>query len=431
VASESLSEPEICLECIGDDDLRETLKHDSRLLTCSYCEEKRPCVSLDFLAEVADPFLRKYLEPGDSLPVSYRDDGPDWEQEGETLSNLIEGELEIDYSAAEALAEILIAQDPAWPHGEEPFFTSHESYVRSHVSTERYAQEWEDFSNKIKHERRFFDESARARLARILGEPESERAAELPVLEIGPKTRVPLIYRARRAETESLVRDIVDTPARELGPPPPEKARPGRMNPAGIPVFYGGCSENTAVAEVRPSVGGFVVVAAFKVLRRLRLFDLSRIDVAFTGSIFAADYEDRADRVAFLQSFHSLIARPIHPNQEPLDYIPTQGVAEYVSNVLGLDGILYGSAQVGAVPEPEYGYPYVNIEEMSDDELAQQNVVLLGSAGSVAGETRRVAEEQTALEIVADTVKPTVVSSVTYEHRRHYLRDNDVMRFPF
>ncbi|MDX7018912.1 RES family NAD+ phosphorylase, partial [Klebsiella aerogenes] len=47
------------------------------------------------------------------------------------------------------------------------------------------------------------------------------------------------------------------------------------MNAKGISVFYGATSKTNAVSEVRPPVGSFVVVSEFRVLRPVRLLDLT------------------------------------------------------------------------------------------------------------------------------------------------------------
>jgi hypothetical protein len=184
--------------------------------------------------------------------------------------------------------------------------------------------------------KRFFDEEARTLLAKILGEPGSE----LPWFELGPNSQVQFVYRARRADTKLMVKEILLNPAKELGPPPLTTIA-GRMNPAGISVFYGALSEKTAIAEVRPFVGGSVVVGCFKPIRNLKLLDLSQIaNILINRSIFQPDYEDSISLSRFLEEFHVLIAKPVQPTDEPLEYIPTQAVAEYVSNMLKFDGIL-------------------------------------------------------------------------------------------
>lgn len=49
--------------------------------------------------------------------------------------------------------------------------------------------------------------------------------------------------------------EITANPARNLGAPPKVRAGEGRMNPAGVPAFYGAFERETCVAELRPPVG--------------------------------------------------------------------------------------------------------------------------------------------------------------------------------
>lgn len=420
----------ICLECVGCDSLRSLLDDHTEEVTCSVCGKKRLGVPVVVLAQLVDPLLRKYCEPGETNRV-FRgsDDGAEYEQEGEPLVNLLEDELQIEYDVAEVLAKVLMASDPAWPpDGDEPFYSSDQNYVRRHISTLTYAEEWSEFSDQIRHGRRFFDDEARTRLARILGDKGSSDAEGLPVMEIGEGTPLPSIHRARRGETDADLRRILDNPQDELRPPLPEHTAPGRMNPVGIPVFYGACSRKTAIAEVRPSVGGVVVACAFQISGRLRLLDLSRIGVAFSGSLFAQEYEDRASRVQFLRNFHWLIARPISPNQQPLDYIPTQAVAEYAANVLGFDGILYASAQVGALSDEDYREHYVNVGALTSEELALHNVVIFGRAvwdRTISDDYASGPGSVAKLSLVEDTVEAAMVTSIAYRYQQHSPRDGD------
>lgn len=366
----------ICLGCIGDESLREIVEDGASKVECTYCGQTSLGVPMDKLAEVVDEPLREYCRQGAESPYH--------EQQGDPLAYLLQEELEIDREPAEELAEILEENDPADPRdGDEPFFSSEQNYQRAYLHSGEYAYSWAEFSNRIKHARRFFDDGTRERLADILGALGSQKADELPVLEVGPGTKVESLYRARRAESDAKGLAILKDPARELGPPQPELAVAGRMNPAGISVFYGALSEDTAIAEVRPFVGSLVIVGRFTCVETLRLLDLTQIGIGFTGSIFRPGYEDRATRLRFLEGFHTLIARPIQPREEHIEHIPTQAVAEYVSNVLGFDGILYASAQVGAVPDVPEPTPYVTLRELSEEDLGRHNVALFGAAARV------------------------------------------------
>src|SRR5437870_356856 len=107
---------QICLQCIGDEALRSQVKDASTEAACSFCHEQRLGISLRLLAETVDPVLREYCQIGELSPVFRRDyDEPDFEEEGESLVNLLEAELDIPYEAAEQLAALLVDLDPACP----------------------------------------------------------------------------------------------------------------------------------------------------------------------------------------------------------------------------------------------------------------------------------------------------------------------------
>lgn len=417
----------ICLKCIGDESLRKIARKESTKSKCDYCRDHRLCISMKDLAEIVDEPLRRFCCIGEDTPVFYGEsDKPTYEQEGESLDFILQEELEIDHNAAKDLAAMLAHLDPALiQDGDYPFFSDEYNYHRKNISSWRLAESWHEFSSRIKHRRRFFDELSFELLADILGASGSSIAAELPVLEIGPGTRVESVFRARRADSRKEAYTFHENPPKELGPPPPEKATAGRMNSAGISVFYGGLSEDTAIAEVRPFVGSLVVVGEFKLQKILKILDLTRIGIVFTGSIFADDYESRAERRRFLEGFHALIAKPIQPHEEQLEYIPTQAVAEYVSNVLGFDGVLYGSAQLGVVPEDkEEPSLFVYVHEMSDDELKKHNVVLFGDAGIVGDNNVELSADANAapsLMYVPNSAQYAKISQVNYSHERVYI----------
>ena len=124
------------------------------------------------------------------------------------------------------------------------------------------------------------------------------------------------------------------------------------MNPAGIPVFYGALDKATCVSEIRPSVGSYVVLGKFELLRKVILLDLDALDKVYVDvSYFDSEYAIRRGRAAFLRQLVGEISKPIMPQAEDAEYIATQAVAEYLANVVSpqLDGIVFRSSQTGAV----------------------------------------------------------------------------------
>lgn len=64
--------------------------------------------------------------------------------------------------------------------------------------------------------------------------------------------------------------EVIGRSLRIVGPPPPALAKTGRMNAERIAVFYGAFHVQTAIAEIRPSIGTTVVTGVFKVDRPVR-----------------------------------------------------------------------------------------------------------------------------------------------------------------
>jgi hypothetical protein len=411
----------ICLKCIGDEPLRNIAAQEAVEVKCSYCKSQGAGILMQALANIVDEPLRNYYREGKYPPMG-------GEQEGDSLDYLLQEDLEIKYEVAVDLVKILEENDPADPREDEsPFYASDRYYVQDpSLELYLYHDSWEYFTSRIKHERRFFDDATKKCLETILGEPDSSRAKELPLLEIGPDTKVELLWRARLVDSEEQAKTILKGPISGLGPPPAANAAAGRMNAAGISVFYGALSEDTAIAEVRPYVGNLIIVGSFRPLQKLRLLNLPDIDVCFTGSIFSPEFEDRLARRKFFQIFHSLIAKPIQPRDELLEYIPTQAVAEYVANVLKFDGILYASAQVGAISDDDQDSDSsIRVHELTDAELQKHNVVLFGKAVIVEGSKNvggiNIEDSTPVLRFEPGSENSVKVQRVKYDYNRVYI----------
>ena len=102
-------------------------------------------------------------------------------------------------------------------------------------------------------------------------------------------------------------------------------------------------------------VGSHVVCAAFELTRPITVLDMTRFtEGAKNRSIFSPVARSRNDQWQFMQLFRLEITKPILPDDEVFDYVPTQAVAEFIHfNLAGklgneiqhIDGIIYGSAQ--------------------------------------------------------------------------------------
>lgn len=185
---------------------------------------------------------------------------------------------------------------------------------------------WETFCETIKHKRRFFfhhqggsgddpDSFSHVELLRAI----SRLCDELGLInELSASTG---LYRARTGIPRGASLD-----ASTFGPPPAHLAlQTNRMNPPGIPMFYGAEGARTAVREVHRRAAK---VGKFRLNRPLRVLDLARLpDVP---SIWANP--DRRGRLGlrFLHEFTGAIMQPVNRDDRAhVDYIPSQVVTEF------------------------------------------------------------------------------------------------------
>jgi len=125
----------------------------------------------------------------------------------------------------------------------------------------------------------------------------------------GPEQALLYLYRARVFQKEKEFRDALKRPHVEVGPPPPPLAAAGRMNAAGISVFYAATTPALALAEVLPPVGSKVLIGCFQVIRQLKLLALTDLADG-EGSLFDELHVDRLRRAEFLRGLSERLSRP-------------------------------------------------------------------------------------------------------------------------
>jgi hypothetical protein len=216
---------------------------------------------------------------------------------------------------------------------------------------------WRSFCESIVHTQRFFNSDARKLIEEIFDGIHLQMDADKnsPVYQLNPGDEGASIYRARVASSESDADYIRESPVKRLGPPPNRQRRPGRMNPAGIATFYGAFDLNTCLTELRPVVGTLVVGGRFELVRPIFVLDTTRFQAPIKHmSLFAKDQIRRSQQWQFMQSFMHEMSKPISPEDEHIDYIPTQAVAEFFAhhhtfNRSGvpsrIEAVIYKSAQ--------------------------------------------------------------------------------------
>ena len=360
IEEDDLEDKALCCRCVGDAYLSAEIRGQGRIRTCSYCGRSDRSYLIGALADrVETVFEEHYVRTLDQpnswqqTLLSDRDSEYDWERDGEPVVEAIRNSAEFPDDAAADIQSLLEDRHydfDAAAMGEETEFSSDSHYEERSTDDGEWQAEWERFERSLKIEARFFSRVALDHLTSVfenIGEFETRDARPL-ILDAGPLTDLDTLYRARVFQSAGPLEEALCRPDLHLGAPPARLAAAGRMNARGISVFYGATSADVAVAEVRPPVGARVAVARFRIIRPIRLLDLTALPaVSSRGSVYDPTLGRRLARSMFLRSLGERMTRPIMPDDEAFDYLPTQAIADFLATESGdpLDGIIFPSAQ--------------------------------------------------------------------------------------
>ena len=317
-------------------------------------------------------------EPDDFITIAL---GLNWERAGCSPTEIVAEEAGLEERAARDVVRCLSGFHSfgAFRDGVEDPYNNYEArYEAVGPNPEVFWDLWDRVPDEIRHRARFFNTETERVLDNIFGDLSTLTTEHgTPVVrEVGSSGEGEFIWRARPALSRQKAECILESPAQRLGPPPAENATAGRMNPEGIPVFYGAMDLATCVAEVRPPVGSFVVAGKFKLLRAVRVLDMNVLQEAYAEpNYFDPGYVDLSNRIAFLKQLVVELARPVMPGDEAKEYLATQIIAEYLAHKTSprLDGILFRSSQMGGP----------NHQDPSQPQVDDRNVVLFNHASIV------------------------------------------------
>ncbi|BBD03373.1 MULTISPECIES: HEPN-associated N-terminal domain-containing protein [Sphingobium] len=341
----------VCGTCLADEGLAEAAATLAGARQCDFCGRRfrsERAVSIDLIAAyIMGCIAQDYDIPENVLFLDPESDngwaGMTWDK-----WEIVQDHLSTEWEVAEAVSSIL-DDDRQWC----------ERNPGQWLPSRQLGEAWESFSRYVKHSSRFMflreDEQPRGYHDRqdddfvpatamldLLGD--AVRSAGL-IRTLGTGTR---IYRARAVgEGQPWHRSAAD-----LGPPPESDNGPpaGRMNAAGIAIFYGALDPETPLHEALQS-NGRVAMGVFSPLRPLRLLDLSgQAPLPYVG-IFHNATRGQRGLAQFMSAFIDDIARiSARDGREHIDYVPAQIVTEYFRRVFriddaALDGIIYPSTR--------------------------------------------------------------------------------------
>jgi RES domain len=207
---------------------------------------------------------------------------------------------------------------------------SSKRFISTLVQNNEWLGRWDDFTNELKHENRFFPKKIDA----------TQLSELFSYLIIKSKEQKPKhVFRARINQQSNIL------PITEMGKPPLEKSTDGRANPKGISYFYGASDEKTAIAEARPYKTEIVCVAKHKVSTKISLIDLR--DPKSTISPFGLDDDSLSllykEHMPFLEHLSDVLSKPVLPQKKEMEYLPTQYLCELIKND-NFNGIAFKSS---------------------------------------------------------------------------------------
>lgn len=228
-------------------------------------------------------------------------------------------------------------------------------YESREIYSDYWSSLWNELKRTILEENRMFNRKAKEILDLIFAntiEIRGHQDGDMPaIVEVGPDKPISNIFRAREFQSDEDLHDALKYPDIKIGPPPSLIAPANRMNAKGVSMFYGATESDVAIAEIRPSVGSRVIVANFDIVRNLKLLDIVKLQsIIAVGSMFKPSQKRSLEKRTFISNICKRISAPVMPIDQPVDYLITQAISDYLSELTiptSIDGIIYQSAQKG------------------------------------------------------------------------------------
>ncbi|MDF2417327.1 RES domain-containing protein [Acinetobacter beijerinckii] len=352
----------ICISCVDDEILEEIIKEKDETHNCSVCGERNIAIGCEDLAKLLKEVIEENFCLGSYQPYFINDsDRPDMIQSGTSLNEVIDEIMGCEIPFGNELVNLIIDSESWHPDDfDSNFFSEEENYVENRYDNLNLQGQWYQLIEELKTQRRFFSDNAR-NLFQFLFKDLNKLWCYIPVenknkkcgfsqekrnvIEILPINTK--IYRARRANSLRESERYILNPIQELAPPSMEYAQQGRMNAKGISNFYGAFDLDTCIAEMRPSIGSYIVVGEFETTSELKILNFEYLENSYGHlSYFASDYQDQFAHRRFLKKIHKLISSPIIHGHED-EYLITQVLAEYLAYMHpeNFDGISFKSTQ--------------------------------------------------------------------------------------
>lgn len=310
-----------CENCFTDEILKQQIKSSNVENSCNFCGADQVYVYQivsdqdkqqlqDELRGIIDLYEPACVD-GVSLTEALI---KDWDFVGHDLQNRLEDLLHAFYPKPDSLmAALLFGNVKRKDFGELAILGGHS---------------WSEFSEHVKRGNRYHIDYFQCKAL--------DTFLSAVCVRVSPGES---LYRAR------ICYDGVEFTPSGMGAPPSERARAGRINPAGISELYLADSEDTALHEVRAGMFDIVTFVRFRPREELTVADLSAFS-RISPFADAISTESVAVNHEVLCEMTAEMAKQMRSNDDPTEYVPTQFIAEYAKTVHGIDGVRYDSTLV-------------------------------------------------------------------------------------
>jgi len=202
------------------------------------------------------------------------------------------------------------------------------------------AKAYRQFAQQVTLSNRYVHDSEASEFLATLGREAPAKSESIPRGSIFWRAQVghdlePLMEGDRHLD------DIPSPLSSERMKPLRGRAREGRANPKGIPYLYVSTHRDTAMAEVRPWVGALVSVAQFKIVRDLRVVNITERPPY--GHIYLWTVPPEKWDETVWGDIDFAFSRPVTPSDDDAEYVPTQIITERFK-AGGFDGLAYRSS---------------------------------------------------------------------------------------
>lgn len=328
----------VCKKHIDDKFISKYILENSELGLCTYCKKMLKVIDLSEVLQLIVVGINYLYE--DPVNSRYLDRDGEHGFHGDTFDfyDLWE-RLDLNINDYELSNDIFEYLENTSIYCEKNEFTSEE---------EDLIELWDHFKKIVKHKARFvfhfksiFSNYLSADPIEILHQVQSSITNLDLFINLPKGTR---LYRCRQHDKKTKIKE-----AKDLASAPKNFAKThGRMNPAGISMFYASKSKELTIKEVVDPLNiekPYYSTGIFNPCEDLKLVDLTKVPLF--PSIFDETSNHYIEILAFLRGFINDITKPIHSNDSIIEYIPTQIVTEYIrfNPKLNVDGVMYPSSK--------------------------------------------------------------------------------------